>query len=42
MSFESVVRLIIIIIITIIIIIIDKGLRIVGGFLLQGHSRRPK
>ena len=34
MSFESVVR--------IIIIIIDKGLRIVVGFLLQGHFRWPK
>ena len=35
MSFESVVRIIII-------IIVDKGLRIVSGFLLQEHSRRQK
>ena len=36
-SFQSVVRNIIIII-----IIIDKSLRIVGDFLLQGHSRWAK
>ena len=36
MSFKYGVRLIVII------IIVEKGLRIVGGFLLQGHARRPK